>query len=208
MAITNGYCTLAELKAHIAADGGATFSASNDTNMEIAIEAVSRWLDNHFGTSFYARTETRYYTAEWPDLLHIDDLLTVTTLKTDENDDGTYEITWTTSDYILEPRNAAAGSQPKPYRQIRRSTSGDYSFPAAVPYAVEIAGTWGYSTAANQPKEIKQATLLMAHRLWRRKDTIFGIAGAPALGVTVIQARIQADSDIMLLLEGVDRRGF
>lgn len=207
MAITNGYVTLSELKNHIMANGGGTFTAADDGNLELAIESTSRWLDNHFDTSFYERSETRYYTSDLVDLLWIDDLLSITALKTDEDDDGTYEKTWTTSDYWLEPRNAASGSQPKPYRQIRVNPNGDYYFPLTR-YGIEIAGTWGYCTLANLPLELKQFTLLMSHRLWKRKDAIFGIAGTPALGVQVVQARIQQDSDLMLLLSGIDRRGF
>lgn len=204
--VVNGYCTLAELKGHIVANGGGDFTAEDDTNLEIAINAVSRWLDNHFDTSFYARTETRCYDAQWHDLLYVDDLLTVTTLKTDEDEDGTYETTWASSDYWLEPRNAATNK--RPYRQVRRRATGDYSFPVGVEYGIEITGTWGYCTEANRPAEITQFTLLMAHRLWKRKDAIFGVAGTPALGVQIIQARITADEDLMLLLTGIDRRGF
>jgi hypothetical protein len=48
----------------------------------------------------------------------------------------------------------------------------------------------------------------MAHRLWMRKDAIFGVAGTPGLGVTVVQAQIREDADILAMLAGIDRRGF
>lgn len=207
MPIINGYCELEELKAHIMSNGGGTFTDEDDINLESVINAVSRGLDATFDTTFYARTETRYFTPQYYDTLYIPDLLSVTTLKTDDNDDGTYETTWATTDYWLEPRNAQASStEPKPYRQISARARGERTFPKDVEYGVEIAGSWGYSTKANQPAVIKQFTLLFAHRLWRRKDAIFGIAGTPALGVQVIQARIQQDSDLMQLLQGIDRR--
>lgn len=209
MALTNAYCTLAELKANIVSGSPVTFTAADDDNLELAIQAASQWIDSYFdGTTFYARTETRYYTARWSDYLDVDDLLTVTTLKTDEDDDGTYEVTWTTDDYWLEPKNAQLGRQPTPYRHIRVNQNGDYSFPTGVEYGIEIAGTWGYCTAAKQPPEIKLATILMAHRLWKRKDAIFGVAGTPALGVTIIQSKIQQDSDIVMLLSKIDRPGY
>lgn len=207
MALTNAYCTLVEFQDHVMANGGPDFTSVDHGNMEIAIQAASSWLDDYFDTTFYAVTATQYFTARWYDLLHVPDLLTVTTLKTDEDGDGTYETTWTTSDYRLEPVNAAARRNPIPYRQIRiKEVSGSYNFPTGVEYGVEIAGTWGYCTAANRPAEIKQWTLLMAHRLWRRKDAIFGIAGTPALGVQVVQAKITADEDLMLLLKNISRR--
>ena len=60
MSLSNAYCTLKELKDHVIANGGGAFSAADDNNLEIAIEAASRWLDSYYQTSFYARTETRY----------------------------------------------------------------------------------------------------------------------------------------------------
>ncbi len=204
--VTNGYVTLTELKNHIQANGGGGFTAADDDNLSIAINAASRWIDRQKHTSFYARDETRYFTAKYGDLLYVDDLLSVTTLKTDDNADGTYETTWATTDYVLEPRNAALGSEPQPYRQIRYNVNGDYSFPVNVRDGVQIVGSWGYASSA--PAAIKQATLLMAHRLWKRKDAIFGVAGTAALGITMVQAKITTDTDIMTLLDSIGERGF
>ncbi len=173
--------------------------------MEIAIEAISRWLDDHFNTTFYARTETRYYTAEFSDLIWVDDLISITSIKTDSGGDGTYEITFTTADYWLEPRNAQLQTEKRPYRQIRINPNGTNNFPTNR-YGVEIVGSWGYSAVA--PKTIKQAALLMAHRIYKRKDAIFGIAGTSALGTMIVQAKIQQDSDLVLLLDGIDIRGW
>lgn len=204
MAITNGYATLAEIKAHIDPKGNATWAADEETLLERAVEAASRWIDERTGCRFYASAETRYYTATFGDLLYIDDLISVTTLKTDENDDGTYEVTWDATDYHLEPRNAALES--RPYRQIRTTSDGDYSFPTGVRYGVELVGSFGY--AATAPTAIKQACLLLAQRLWKRREAIFGVAGSTSFGVAVVQAHIQRDGDILALLEAVDRRGW
>lgn len=207
MPLTNAYLTVDELERHVLSQGNQPFSQEDRVNMEFAIQAVSEWLDIRFDTTFYAISETRYFTAQYPDLLYVDDLLTVTTLKTDDDNDGTFETTWASTDYDLEPLNAATGRLPRPYRQIRTDINGDYTFPVRVNRGVEIAGSWGYCTAANRPAVVKQFALLTAHRIWKRKDAIFGVAGAPALGVQVIQAQIQQDSDMMMLLQGIDRRG-
>ncbi len=204
---SNYYITIPELKGHIQAADGAVFTDADDKNLEFAIRASCEWLEDWFDTTFYARTETRYFSPEHADLLYTDDLLTVTTLKTDTTGNGSFDTTWATSDYILEPRNAQNGRKPKPYRQIRISRNGDYAFPV-FNYSTEITGTWGYCTIDNIPSGIQQFVLLMSHRLWKRKDAIFGIAGAPQLNVQVIQARITKDDDLMQLLQGIDRRGF
>ena len=79
MAITNGYCTLQELKDHMQTSGLPTeFASQTDTNMEIAIEAVSRLWDDEFDTNFYGASETKYFTPEFNDLLYVDDLISIT----------------------------------------------------------------------------------------------------------------------------------
>ena len=209
MAIVNGYIALTELQGHLHSNGmPVTFTPADVVNMELAIEAVSRLVDQKSGTTFYARTETRNFTADYHDLLYVDDLISVTTLKTDDNDDGTYEVTWTTSDYYLEPKNArmkSAEGEKEPYRQIRVNQNGDYSFPTSY-YGIEIAGSWGYTTTP--PDYVKQVVMLMANRIYRRKDAIFGVSGTPQLGVMTVQARIQEDTDIVKLMSGLNTRGF
>lgn len=208
MTIDNGYCTLEELHNHVMANGGGEFTNEDDSNMEIAIEAISRNIDGlpFLETNFYGAAETRYFTAAFSDTVYVDDLISITTLKTDGAGDYTYNETWAITDYFLLPRNArvkANAKDMKPYREITTNINGNYSFPTH-DHAVEIVGTWGYTNAV--PSVVKQACLLMAHRVWKRKDTIFGIAGTPQLGVQIIQAKIQIDSDIIQLLSSLDTR--
>lgn len=205
MAIVNGYCALEDLKQALTA-GASTYSLADDTALEDNITAASRAIDEYTGTRFFATTETRYYTADFHNLLVIDDLLSVTTIKTDEDDDGTYEITWATTDYRLEPVNAPTDGFP--YRSIRTKDSGVYSFPINVDAGVEIVGSFGFNSgdSSNAPQRVQRACLLLAQRLYRRKDAIFGVAGAPGVGVQVIVAQIQKDQDIMFLLDGVNPR--
>ena len=137
-----------------------------------------------------------------------DDLLSITTLKTDDDDDGTYEQTWATTDYHLKPDNAALDG--KPYRAIEVADTSQLSLPVAVQKGVEIVGSFGYSAGVSTlaPAAIKQACLLLANRLWRRKDTVFGTAGTAALSVTEVTSGIVGDADIMALLKtAYSRRG-
>jgi hypothetical protein len=218
MAINNGYITLKELQNHLHSNGmPTTFTDADKVNMEIAIEACSRLVDQWCDTTFYARTETRYFTSQFSDLLYVDDLISITTLKTDNDNDGTYEITWQTSDYWLEPRNARIKTNEadkEPYRQIRINTNGNYYFPVTH-YGIEITGLWGYTDGIDDndeptqiPPFVKNAMLLMANRVYRRKDAIFGVSGTPQLGVMTVQARVQEDTDIINLLSGINKRGF
>lgn len=183
MAITNGYATLAELKARL----GIT-DTPDDAVLEAVIEAASRAIDGETGRVFYAATATRYFTAEDSELLFVDDLLSVTTLKTDLDGDRTYETTWAATDYDLEPYNST------PYTRIQIAPRGTRTFPTGR-RGVEIAGSWGY--AATAPDAINEACLLMAARLFKRKDAVFGVLMNPEFGTARLP---QVDQDVKLLI--------
>lgn len=190
MPITNGYATLNELKARLGIS-----DTDADTILENVIEAVSRWIDSFTARRFYAVSETRYYTAEWPDLLLLgDDLLSVTTLKTDDDGDRVYETTWASTDYDLEPYNATLDG--KPYTQIRITPNGRYTFPGTR-RGVEIAGSFGY--AATTPDVVNEACLLQSERIYKRKDAPFGVTGAPEVGISTVIPRL--DPDVRTMLE-------
>jgi hypothetical protein len=127
------YANLTEFKAALAESG-----TSEDSRLLTALEDASRRIDDHCQRHFYSKTATRYYTGrESRRLLLDDDLLTVATLKTDEDDDYDYDYLWTTDDYHLMPFNEVVKWE------LRTKPNGDYSFPRNE-RGVEIAGIWGY----------------------------------------------------------------
>lgn len=202
MSIVNGYATLAEFKVRI--DPSSALGTGSDSVLEAVIEAASRAIDYVCGRRIYTATETRTYTAEYGDLLFIDDLVSLTTLKTDESGDGTYELTWSSTDYLLEPANAQVPAANKePYTQIRVNPHrGIYSFPTGIYNGVQIAGSFGY--AATTPDLVNEACLLIASRFNRRKDAPFGVVGAGELGQMMVIA--SKDPDVQLCLSGYKRR--
>ena len=202
MAIVNGYATLAEVKSRLDIT-----DTDNDTEIEAVIEGISRWIDREIGkrrgmTTFYTNTQTMYFTAQWGDRLIIPDLVTLTTLKTDDNGDGTFETTWTSSDYHLAPFNSSAFGEP--YTEICISETGDNTFPRGVTRGVEIVGDWGYSSST--PDVINEACILASMRLWKRRDAIFGVGGQTALGVVTVSANLQMDADVQNMLHGINSR--
>ncbi len=127
------YASLTDMKTRIA-----LADANDDATLRVVLEAASRWIDNHCGRHFYVKTETRYYDGKHTDELLLDeDLLSVTTLKTDEDADLTYEETWDSGDYVFGPYN----SYPKMW--LNTAPDGSYSFPVGQK-TVEIAGLWGH----------------------------------------------------------------
>lgn len=195
MTITNGYCTLAEFYERYTALEPEE-DANRDAKIEDHIEAASRWIDRYCGRTFYAVDEARYFTAECETSCNVRDLLTVTTLKTDENGDRTYETTWNDTDYDLLPYNDS------PYQWLETTPNGLYLF-SLYRRGVEIDGTWGYT--ATTPPDVNEACLMQASRLYAREKTVLGVSGATALGTTTV--RVPKDEDITGLLEAFVKKG-
>jgi len=204
MAITNGYTTLNVYKQRFY-DPDHQSDTDDDAAIEAVITAVSRAIDDVTARRFYAATQTRYYTAHYTDYLTVDDLISVTSLKTDDDGDRTYENTWQTTDYDLMPYDASTDGEP--YRWIETSPDSDYIFPKGMRKGVEIAGSFGYATTA--PAAIQEACLLAAHRYMKRKDTPLGVSANTTLGqVNIIIRSLAEDPDIMALISPYIKRVF
>ena len=132
----------------------------------------------------------------------VEDLLTVTTLKTDADGDRTYESTWATTDYDLEPYNAPRASPARPYTRIVTAPNGVYTFPS-IRKGIEIAGSWGF--LATTPPAVKEACLLQCVRLFMRKDTPFGVTGSAEMGHLSVIPKL--DPDVKLLLDPFKKIG-
>lgn len=191
MTITNGYTTLAELKGRL---GIATADTADDTRLEGMVEAISRAIDELCGRRFYTTSsdETRYFTAEFVEVLSPGDLVSLTTLQTDEDGDRVYERTWAATDYDLEPFNAALDGEP--YTEIHTSPNGSYAFPTTRK-GVKLVAKFGWSTT---PKAVAEGCLLLCEKLFRRKDAIFGVVAGGELGE--LKQMMRDDPEINLLL--------
>lgn len=186
MAITNGYATLVDIKSSLGIN-----DSVDDTRLELAVETASRDIDIFTGRNFYNNgTATRIFAAD--DYLNtaIDDLITLTTLKTSSNADGTYDVTWTAADYQLEPLNGInSGLTGWPTTRIR--AVGTILFPKFRDRAtIQITGVWGWNAV---PTAIKTATLLQAARLYKRADAPFGAAGYGDVGIIRVTGSIDPD---------------
>lgn len=191
MALTNAYCTLAELKASLAIT-----DSVDDTPLEAAITATSRMIDDYTGRFFYRNGTTqspvaRYYTPLDPWTMNMDDNYTITEVATDDNFNQTWDTVWSTSDYMLEPVNNPQRGWPV----NRMLAIGRYVFPYYLPQSVRITGIWGWTST---PAEVNMATLIQAARLFTRRQSPFGIAGSPDLGTVRLTAKLDADVEALL----------
>ena len=184
MSITNGYCTLADLRAHL---GYATADSVDDVLLEQAINDASRFIDRYTERRFFTTSadETRYVTANDFYELRGLDIVSLTTLATDSDGDRVYETTWAATDYDLTPYNAALDGEP--YTGICIPLTGRYTFPWTS-RGVKLIGKFGY--AAIVPASIKSACLLLAAYGFKLKDNPLGISGAAGVGQIIVDLKI------------------
>jgi hypothetical protein len=169
--ITNGYCSLADLKAALRVQ-----DSIDDSLLELAIESASREIDGYCERVFYSTTGTRVYAPTNVFTVTTDDIISVTTLKS-SSDGVTYDITWATSDYQLEPLNGVAGGLVTPFTRIR--ATGNYLMPSfsvgtfyELEALIQVVGVFGWSAV---PAAIRQATVILAMRLFKRLDAPLGM---------------------------------
>jgi hypothetical protein len=185
MAITNGYATLQQVKDHLKLT-----DTADDSLIERSITAASRMLDQEYRTRWYTTTsdETRYYTADDSSILWLkEDLLSVTTLATDEDGDRTYETTWEATDFDLLPFNASLDTEP--YTHIETTPEGSYSFPTSVSKGVKIVGKFGFCTAANCPADVNMACIVQSAFLFLSSKAALGVVGGGEMGQEIRMAR-------------------
>jgi hypothetical protein len=190
--LQNLYCTPEMLK-------GRTGITDNHDDAEIlgACMATARWIDEDYCERFFYRyTATLVLPAADLYCLKIPDLVSVTTLKTDEDGDGVFETTWSASDYQLRPVNAQALLVKKPYTEIKALAR---TFPV-VSYApgvrverVEIVGVWGWPAV---PAPITEAAKILAGDYLKLGGMAFGVAGYGDYGA--VRARMSSPAMKML----------
>jgi hypothetical protein len=193
MAITNGYATLAQVKA-----GLRITDSVDDTLLEMAVESASRAIDSYCNRVFYSTgtAVVRYYSPQDSYLCDIDDLVSLTSLYTNSDEtQSSYNILWTSEDRQLEPLNGLADGQPTPFTRIR--AIGDYTFQTLNGEAsVKVTGVFGYSSV---PIAITQATVIQASRIYKRLDSPLGIISGE-LGTMRVGTRL--DPDVAQLVDG------
>lgn len=175
--MANEYVSLTEIK-----DWLGIGNTDQDTILDIVREAASRAVDNHTDRRFYldGTATKRYYTAR-SSLVYIEDIGDDTgiTVKTDDDDDGTFENSWTQDDpttergFRLEPLNAELRGEP--FWKLR-AISG--RFPTTN-RGIEVTAKHGYGSTV--PPAVKQATLLTAEAIWRSSGLLHQTAGSPGV---------------------------
>ena len=196
--ITNGYASLADVK--LAARITDTI---DDALLELSIESSSRDIDAYTERVFFntgATAISRVYIPQDLYLLETDDIVSVTTIKSDSTGEGGFDLTWDEADYQLEPLNGIAGGIVTPATRIR--AVGAKLWPIYQPRdlnagqaSVQITGVFGF---ASIPIAIKQATVLASLRAYKRYESPTGVLGFSDMGVVRVG---RLDPDVQRLID-------
>jgi hypothetical protein len=174
--------------------------AADDAILERLITATSALIDSYTNRRFDNAVETRYYTPEDIGIVRIDDLVSATEVKTDDNADGSYETTWTAgTDYVPLPENASTDGLP--FNHVSTTPWGTKSFPVGTLKGLRVVGTWGFPAV---PEPVKIACLIQVTMLYRAKEAPFGVIGSAETGIIRLGARLHPEA--ALLLEPYRRR--
>jgi hypothetical protein len=192
VAITNGYATLAEVKAALRIT-----DSVDDSLIELAVESASRAIDTYTGRYFYnAGTASRIFIADSNWYTVIDDAVSITEVATADDLDANFNTVWDSADYQKEPlNNVSGGITGWPTTALR--AVDDKVFPVNGQEAcVRVTGTWGWSAV---PTAIKKATIYQAARFFKRDESPLGVLSSPDLGF--IRVGTKVDPDVAMLID-------
>lgn len=196
MALGDAYASADELRTEF---GIGDFD--DDSVIESAVTAATAWVTSYCGRDFNdAETATarRFHAPGHCQIVEVDDFSTTSGLvvKTDPGGDGTFETTLTSSGYQAEPFNGiVSGMTGWPFTRIRFIDS--YVYPASTHRPVlEVTAQWGWAAI---PEPVKRATLIMAARLYKRRDSAEGVlSGFGDFGPVRVGTRIDPDVEALL----------
>lgn len=193
-----------EVKAALALTGE-TFA---DDDIDLACTAASQAIDGFaehegiasfgFGQSDAVRIYEPSRYAMW---VEIADLVSVTSVTVDTDDDGDYDETWVEgTDFVLDPANAAVEGRPYDCLTLVYRTR---SFFPGGQRGLRIEGTWGWPAV---PAVVKQAAKLLAVR-WLTRSRIAPLGIMAIVGEAVAAARLgKIDPDVAFMMDTLPRR--
>jgi hypothetical protein len=154
----------------------------DDAILELAVESASRMIDAECDRNFFSTNATRDYVPNDSITVDTDDLTAITSVKLDDQGDGTFLITLAPKDFQQEPLNQRVSGNPFPTYRLRMV--GDFLLPEwGLQATVRIAGTYGFTPV---PTQITQAAIIQSTRIFKRLDSPLGLTwGVDGMGMRV-----------------------
>jgi hypothetical protein len=189
--MANLYAQLDDLKSLLRIPASDTV---DDAQLSRSIEAASRRIDGVCDRIFFQEptVSARVYDATNLASVSIDDVSTLDGFVVKVDDGFDYATTLVLNvDFRVEPLNNLSKGLPV-YRLV--SLSGIFPRSTVRP-GVQVTARWGFPTI---PSAITEATLLMAGRLFKRGDSLLGVAGFTDMGVITVRG---VDPDVDHLIQ-------
>jgi len=154
--VLNTYGALEELKSRAAITG-----SGSDSSLWLALHGASRGVDDHCGRRFFTIRAARLFDVDDPASFNIPDLVSVVSLKEDEDRDRVYEVTRATADYLLYPLNAdPLTAWGRPYSRVVVDPHGARPSFTIGRSSMQLDGEWGYrSVFADSGADVTGGTL-------------------------------------------------
>ncbi|MEV2277711.1 hypothetical protein AB0I72_19205 [Nocardiopsis sp. NPDC049922] len=189
MALGDDYATLSELKDWFRPT---IVDTADDDRLTAALTAASRGVEKFCRRQFNqtATATARRYRPTSAALVMVDDFHTITDLvvETDTTGDGTFDTTWTSADYELEPLDGLQdGVEGWPFWRVRAVS--DRAFPAGRRTTVRVTAQWGWAAV---PDPVAEATLVTAADLFKMSDAPFGVHGSDDFGLIRVRENYRA----------------
>ncbi len=198
MALVHAYCSLQDVRDQVSDKDGRI-----DTDLlEKRVNAVSRAVEDWTGCRFW-KDETatvRTYKPKDCDSVKVVDIASLVGLavQTRSMPGGSWSTAWTIdTDFELGPENADTKGPAYAWQELiavggKRFILGRFS-------SLRVTAIHGWSAV---PEQVREATILKAVSLYRRKDAPFGVAGVNDFGPIRIT---RTDPDVLDLLRPFQR---
>lgn len=202
MAITDAYATASTYR-----DLVSKSDTGEDVEILTDLTSISRYMERRLGRWFtldasaVARVYETTLLSNQPKSLFIDDLVTLTSIKVDEDDDGSFadESAWASTDYELLPHNVADGPEPGPYMQIHIPPWSSKNLWGN--HRVEVTATFGWPAV---PGPIAQACVQLTGIL--RLETPRATRSVNITSETVLETSPQAQEIVTALMQMYGKR--
>lgn len=186
-------CTVDDVKTSLGIE-----DTVDDLSINLAVEAATAMIQQYCGRQFTQDSvaTSRVYVATNAYLVHVDDISTTSGLivETDPGANGSFDQTWQTADYQLEPLNGLMSGQTWPYHTIRAIRS--LYFPQDYNEAlVRVTARWGWAAV---PNAVKQAAIIQSITVFKSPDAPFGATPFQDTGILRLRSSLHPTAAALL----------
>jgi hypothetical protein len=172
-----------------------TTGTALDTRLRQVAEGVTRQFDQFVNRTFHPLVGTRYFSGDGGTEMLLPDTVAISSIKEDSNDDGTFDTTWSSTDYYLTPYNSDPTSDwGHPYQsiEVNRKSNGTQDVFINRQRSYQVVGTWGYSAVTRDAR-------LDASADWNTSYTTLTLNGSVGTSNLGIGMTILVDSEQMYI---------